>query len=130
MLNIKPEFKSAEAAEGGFTVEIFSPAGGALGLKINVLGADSHTYKKAERTMIQRRITKKVKKVNLEEMEKEAISLLAKCTTGWSGTECLTADGSPIPFEVEFVQALYTDCPWVKEQVEEAMGDRANFLSN
>lgn len=52
--------------------------------------------------------------------------LLAKITTGWDNLS-FGDDEKPYEYSYENAVALYTDYPFVREQVNEFAGERANF---
>lgn len=64
-------------------------------------------------------------KISPEELEAEAIDLLAALTTNWS---LINMDGTPLkePFSPESARELYKEA-WLREQVDDFVSDRANF---
>lgn len=95
---------------------------------IMLVGADSDTYIKAQRKMLNERMNRN-KKPDADVMFQQGIDLLVNCTVGWSG---ITTDNGKkdLPFTPDAARALYTNksLPWVKEQVDEFVGNRGNFL--
>jgi hypothetical protein len=63
--------------------------------------------------------------VPVEEIESDGLELLAACTKSWSG---VVIEGKQVAFSHEAAADLYTRFPWIKEQVDTAIGDRANFI--
>ena len=63
--------------------------------------------------------------VPIEEIEQDGIDLLAACTTGWIG---IIIEDKEIPFSTDNAVMVYERFPWIKEQVDTAIGDRANFI--
>lgn len=98
---------------------------------ITVYGRDSKIYKDTIRTQVNRR-TRQIGRristfsVSAEEMEEEALTLLVKCTKGWRG---VILDGQEFPFSPANARTLYERVPVIREQVDEAIGDRNLFLS-
>ena len=130
------EMDTVEGSNKGFDVELFHPKTKEdLGIIIHILGRDSDKFLEVSRAQQKRRLNKMSKfggarspgrVVTPEEVEKDSIELLAECTTGWSDT--LMVDGAKLPFSVENAKAVYRRFPWIREQVDEAMDDRANFI--
>jgi len=115
-------------ANEGTTVDIVHPVtGDPLGIKVQVVGQDSDLYRKAQRKILNKRLNDKKFKTRAEELENEAIDLLAGCTVGWEGIQEGETD---IPFSVDAAKRVYREYPWMKEQVDMAIGDRGNFLGN
>ena len=115
------------AANQGAEVEIMHPVSGvSLGITIRVAGTDSVTHRNAQREITNRRLRNKQKNtITVEAIEEEALSVLAKCTLGWSGLE---DGGKPLEFNEANARMIYEKYPFVKEQVETFMLERGNFL--
>ena len=117
-------------ANAGARCDLVHPTTGApTGAWLQLLGADSDAYRERQRALQRKRMASVAKKWRLvltpEEGEAEALDLLVAVTTGWGG---LTAGGQPLAFSAEAARALYTRRRWIREQAEEFIGDRANFL--
>lgn len=120
-------------ANKGFDVKIYHPGTLAdLGITITVLGKDSDEFLKVSRKQQKKRIDRLQKGgfrgisgLSAEETEKDGIELLASCTMGWIG---VVLEGEDLPFSHENAVEVYTRFPWIKEQVDTAIGDRSNFL--
>jgi hypothetical protein len=117
-------------ANQGTTVELYHPSSGKdLGILINILGKDSDKFRQIQ-TEQSRRRTAKLQKTGFRagltssDFDSDAIELLASCTTGW---ENMVIDKKDVPFTRENAVAIYTQYPWIKEQVDSAVGDRALF---
>ena len=121
-----------KGAEAGFEVQLTHPKTGAeLPIWITVLGVDSDTYRSTLMAQQRRRMEKlrRGKRMNVtpEELEDEALDLLVTITAAWRADVDL--DGKPFPsFSTTAAKALYARFPWIREQVDAAMADRANFL--
>lgn len=118
-------------AERGFDVHLKSPATGAdLGIIITVRGADSAAYQDKASQQAQARLERNLRRGKLgasspDEMRQEALELLAAMTTGWHGLE---EDGAAVPFSEAAALRIYDHYPWLREQIDAAIHDRANFL--
>ncbi len=123
---------SVEAANNGVEVELYSPRDGSdLGIKIFVLGRDSDKFRDKTNAQNRARVQKMQKggfrpgNAPVDSVEKDGIELLAACTTGW---ENMLVEGTVVPFSEKEAIRIYTRFPWIKEQVDAAIGDRALFM--
>lgn len=60
-----------------------------------------------------------------EDYEADSIDLLVACTIDFSG---IVLDGASLPFNKENAKTIYARFPWIRKQVDEAMGAVENFL--
>ncbi len=123
---------SIEAANKGAPVELYSPITGKdLNIRVFLVGRDSDTFKEASTEQNRRRIQKMSKggfrpgNAPIDDSDKEGIALLAACTTGW---ENMLLEGKQVPFSRKAAIDIYTRFPWIKEQIDNAVGDRALFM--
>lgn len=156
MKKVKPiDLASIDTVAGsnaGFDVQLYNPGTNVdLGITIRVLGKDSDEFQKVSRTQSRKRTAKMTKggfrnvasMASIEEIEQDGLELLAACTIGWhridtddtgkvSGAvkDTLLIDGNEIPFSVANALMVYERFPWIKEQVDIAIGDRANFIKS
>jgi hypothetical protein len=122
-------------ANAGAEVNIYHPGTRAdLGISIRVVGQDSTQFRKISAEQNRRRIARATKggsfKLNVftpEEIESDKCKLLAACTLGWKG---VVEGGKEIPFSVSAAEDLYERFSWIREQVDEAIGDRALFTKS
>lgn len=140
---------TVKGSNDGFDVRIYHPGTNEdLDIVIFVLGKDSDEFQKVTRSQSKRRMAKIQKggfrspNIPVEEVEQNGIELLAACTTGWKtlAAKCgkgetpepekktILLDGSELEFSVDAAVSLYERFPWIKEQVDIAIGDRANFI--
>jgi hypothetical protein len=98
-----------------------------LDATINVFGKDSSVFQNAIKQRAKAQIARKSKDIDLDANDKDSIELLADCTQGWSGI----AEGSKeLVFSRDAAITLYTKYKWIREQIDIAIGDRANFFIN
>ena len=124
---------TVKGSNEGFDVRIFHPGTNEdLDLIINVLGKDSDAFQKVSRAQNKKRMAKMQKggfrntaPIPIEEIEQDGIDLLAACTTGWAG---VIIEGEEIQFSIDNAVMVYERFPWIKEQIDTAIGDRANFI--
>lgn len=96
-----------------------------------IYSTDSPAANVLQRENLDRRIRKRQDRPSTAaEMERDRIEVLAALTTGW---RLVHLDGKPlnIPFDKDAARELYalSTCTWLREQVENAIGDRSNFFS-
>lgn len=109
-------------------INILSEAGEPTDVRIQVYSPDSEQYRKAA-NRVRNNTMKFIRKNNgttAERIEADMVEILANVTVGWSG---LTENGQPWPFSIENARRLYTDFPFIREQVDEFVGDRKNFIN-
>jgi hypothetical protein len=94
-------------------------------MTISVSGHDSATFKNAIKERAKAQMSRKSADVDFIANDKEAVELLAKCTTGWTG---ITEGGKELPFSTANAIYIYTKYNWIREQIDNAIGDRANFF--
>lgn len=96
-------------------------------MTITLVGTDSVEFKSIVRDRLRKQPASKAKQVDLEEAEQRGIELLAKITQGWSGIQF---EGKPLAFSYENAVKLYSELPWLKEQVDKFVADRSNFIKS
>lgn len=106
----------AEGAE----CEILDGEGKKTGLFITVMGVDSQVFrdhaKKQQKAYIEALRSKKEKDFDDEDM---SIDGMVAATISWRGTD--------EEFSPELCRELYTKAPYVKDQVDRFIAERANF---
>lgn len=125
------------ACDKGFDLELRHPkTGEGLGCGVRIVGKDSEVFREHNRALINARIranamrqrrNKDPEVITVDRMEADAINLLAACTMGFWGGVML--DGVPLEFSEENARKFYARFPWVREQVDEAIGDLENFMT-
>lgn len=97
--------------------------------EIMLLGMDSKIAKQqiAKNTNARLAMGNRLK-LKSEDLEAEAIELLVALTTGWP--EDVVFDGEPFPYSPVNARMLYKTYPWAKEQADQFIADRANYLGN
>lgn len=128
-----PQFDTAAIADEGAVMTLYREDNGAVALDkdgkpitITLLGSDSAVYRKAQNKNLNRRLAKRNVKLSAEELQAESIETLAACTVAWSGF--FDKAGQPIACNAEAARALYTRFSAIREQADNFVNDRANFL--
>lgn len=92
-------------------------------------GPDSTAQKEVKRKFQNKAIKDGVKRKSLnistEQIEAQAIALDVAATAGWKN---ISIEGEEFEYSPENAKILYRDYPWIREQVEEFIADRSNFL--
>lgn len=130
-------FDTVAASNKGAEIELKHPVTmEPLGAFVTVLGKDSDIFRQAFRRKVNAKLArdamakkrgKDVEPPTVEDSEADGLDLLVACTTGWRG---LTDGGEPLEYSPEAARNLYTRAPWIRLQVDEAIGDLANFMKS
>lgn len=132
---------TSAASEKGARIEIVHPLSKEpLGIFITVLGKHSSTF----RELVRDRINKRVKEESMasrrgkhlaprtaEEIERDALEMLVACTITWDsgeGKNYITFEGQQLEFNAGNALTVYSKLIWLREQVDEAIGDLENFI--
>lgn len=132
------ELSTKTTAEQGAEITICHPKTNLpLDITITVCGSDSETFRKISRKQLNRRLEQSNKargrqvQMTAEELEAEALDVLVACTKSWatgSRPEIELEPGEWLPCTPENVRKVYEELPWLREQIDQAIGDRSNFL--
>ena len=153
--DVKPEIDlesldTAVAGDKGARVAIVHPVTkDPIGIFITVLGKHSSTFRELVRERINKRVRtealaarrgKPLDPRTAEEIEREALEMLVACTVGWE-TEIYNENGDVVEvkptillgsqhvtFNIPNALNLYTRILWMREQVDDAIGDLENFI--
>jgi len=105
--------------------------GGKDPVTITLAGRDSEIYRRVSRDLVNKRVeaaraagAADVQQSD-EDLENEALDLLSALTVNWNG---ITANKEPYPFSNENARKLYERLPWLREEVDRFVGNRANFM--
>lgn len=146
------DLSTKAACDRGFELELKHPATDEpLGVFIGLLGKHSARFQELARKRANARIRqsfqmqrkgKDIEVPTLEQNEREEIDLFAACTTHWR-TRTTKADpakgieekseptilhgGKALQFSEANAKFLYAE-PWIREQVDEGIGDLGNFM--
>lgn len=100
--------------------------------RIKMAGRDSAVWKEAEKQFVQRQLDKaqagNSAKVTVESVQHNALAVLASATLEW---ENIPYNGNILRLDTDKhnARALYAAVAWIKEQVDEFAGNRANYLT-
>lgn len=136
MFNIAEQKKIASREDEGTVVHLFDlndapmfyvdpkhPELGQRPITITVAGVHSEKYRKIEAQYRQKKL--KSSRLTTEALHQEQISKIASCTLDWEGFG--DAHGFT-PCSYAAAKALYEECSWVLDQINEAMNDHTRFF--
>ena len=119
-------------ADDGAVLNIVHPESEEVikGMTITLLGQDSKVYRKLQMGKQQAALNrmakgKKALDLDAEKLSEDSIDDLVKLTTEWSG---FMLDGKKLDCTPANVRTVYAEWAWIKEQVQEFVGNRANFF--
>lgn len=100
---------------------------------IRLLGADSDVYQRTRNRTQDKRLKQSLQRGRLtnltsDMLAEDSLDLLVACTVGWSSNWVF--HGETPECEPATIRRVYTEMPWLREQVSEFIEDRANFLGN
>lgn len=118
----------SQAQEDGQDVPILHPkTGDELGIVIRVAGPDSDRLRKARAAVVNERLSRKRVKLSAAEIEAEGLSLLAAAVISWTG---VVIDGKEIECTKSNAEAVLKRFPFIREQLDAVVGDRAGFMKS
>lgn len=140
------------ASDKGAEIELTHPTSNKpLGLFVTILGKDSQIFREYVRDKVNARLrdqasadrrNKPLPPKTAEQADAEAVEALTLCTLGWrsqvrgpggklvegSESPAWTIAGEELTFSVANAMRVYTDFLWIREQVDNAIGDLENFM--
>ena len=118
-------------AQDTATVTILHPGtGDPTSIKITVASMDSEKYKQISMKVQNEQLKYAMKnrgKTTAERIASNSLEILVWVTVAWEG---LAEGDKPVPCTPENVRRVYTELPFIREQVDEFLGDRRNFIRN
>ena len=114
----------------GAWVDLLHPATGSkLPMKIKILGKDSDKFiqlsEEFRRSSLEDMKANKTTEQKIQSSKEYGDKLLISCTIAWEGIEL---DGKKLDCTPDNVKAVYQRFSWIKEQIDTAIADRANFI--
>jgi len=121
-----------ESADETAILELTDPSTGAPiqdskgeSIYIELYGYDSTVFRNAKNRIMNKRIGKKKIVDTAEATESDNAELLAACTVSWAG---IAKGGELLECTPANVKMVYLNVNWIKEQVDDFVGDRGNFF--
>jgi len=120
-----------KASNEGAWITLKHPATGEdLSGKIKIVGKDSTKFtqlsEEFKRKTLEDMKSSKTMAQRLENAQEQSDSILVACTLDWEG---MMLDGKDLEFTESNVKMVYNRFNWIKEQIDVAIADRANFLT-
>ncbi len=121
------DFNSVKGSNEGAVLYIEHPVtGDKTDAWIKMAGPDSKLAKQ-RRTHIQRvlRGKRNISDLDIDVLEKEVLETRVALTLDWGNLEL----DKTLDFTEENVRKVYSEYPWIAEQVDAFQGDRSNFFT-
>lgn len=99
-------------------------------MRIRLASPDSEAFRRVDRRIKNRNMQAARKSkggLTIENLDASGLELLTGVTLGW---ENVTLRGEPWLFSAENARKLYEDFPFIREQVDEFLAERAHFFSS
>lgn len=93
---------------------------------IEVYGSDSKRYRKIQADIARDRNNKRNQKLSPEQIDELVTDQLASCIAAWN----IEYDSEKPLYSKDKAIEVLTEVRWIREQVAEAINDRASFLQN
>lgn len=95
-------------------------------VEIDLYGQDSNIYRQAQRSLLDRRLSKSSRTVTAEEIEHDTVEICVACTKDIRG---LNLAGNPIGMDKKSLRALYSNSrlTWLRDQVDNFIRARGNY---
>ena len=110
------ELYTADLHEAGAEMQVKDENGELLDCFLLVVGIDSKLWRKTFNDGKRQLLS--------GEGENVEANVMAEATIGWRGFE---SDGVELDFSKESILALYVNAPYIAEQVDKFIANRANF---
>ena len=112
------------------TFQMLPISGEFTGIKITVASPDSAKYRQISMKIQNEQLAYAMKnrgKSSAERLANNALEVLVGATVGWEG---ITEGGKDLPCTPENVRKVYEEVSFIKDQVDEFLGDARNFFKN
>lgn len=131
------DLESIGAPKDTATITLFHPVSGdelrdgeGSPMYVEVYGQDSDVFRKIDRAIANRNIQKARKSRNssltADQMESQRLERIVKCVRSWN----LVIGGQSPECDESTVREVMEKYDWLRDQAEEGIYDRANFLSS
>lgn len=95
------------------------------GVTITAYGKDSDKFEKLQNRALKRRLKKRNAIPDPEEIAQANLETLAGCIVSWTN---IYLKNEPLDFSPQNALRLLSEVKWIKEQLDEFIGDRSDFL--
>lgn len=102
-------------------------------VKFKLVSIDDPRYVKVQRRIMDERLLRSQakrnkKNLNAEDMANDGVRLVASAIVGW--TENLVLKGVPFRYSPENAILICERLPWIRDQIDEVINDRARFFKS
>lgn len=99
-------------------------------MTVVIVGTQTSTYKNARDKIVRaakgKANNKDIKNLSLSEMEDKAIDMLVPCILEFKNLHVEYEDGKFL--DSKDIKSVLVNAFWIKEQIDEAIADRENFI--
>lgn len=113
-------------------IDILHPfSGEKLGVSVSLMSYDDPRMKRVRRSITNRRLhlDARGKHFKAEEIEENNHDLCFNAMTGWNWEGDATFNGKKPEFNKPNVIAVFTELPWFRDQIDEAIADEKAFFT-
>lgn len=113
------------------TIDILHPATGApTGLKITLLPRTDEKVERAQRAILNRRLSSRKANVTAEQVEAEGIELLIAGIEDWEWGGDAKFEGDKPEFTPEIARKVLNTAKWIKAQIDREAGYEEAFFTS
>lgn len=121
------ELYTAEAHEKGAEMRVLDQHGKKTDLYITFVGVDSKAWRDISKQKMRVMISQLSGKDKGELEEISQASIYASAATGWRG---FMSGGKKLKFSEETALTLFSQAPYIADQAEKFISQRANFIQS
>ena len=112
-------------------VEINHPGTGEpIGLTVTLRPESDPEVEAVRRKWLNEKLQRRSGRMTAERLEEVQITLITAAVTGWDWAGDLTFKDEKPEFTPANLRKVLRELPWVKAQLDEALGDEAAFFQN
>lgn len=110
-------------------VEINHPGTGEpIGLRVTLRPESDPAVEAVRRKWLNEKLQRRSGRMTAERLEELQLALISAAATGWEWDGELTFNGDKPEFNPANLRKVLRALPWVKSQLDEALGDEAAFF--
>ena len=99
-----------------------------LGMFFSLRSPHSDEVRKAERSWLNKRLAKRKQNLTAESLEAAAEAKIESAVSGWRFESEVTIDGEQPEFSPSALRALIRDHVWIRQFLDEELGDFGSFF--
>lgn len=101
-----------------------------IGLTITLRPQDSAEVKSVTRKQLNENLRLRGKMPSAEKIEQNRLDLLAAAVESWEWSDGVTWGGAALECSQQNVRRVLSEAPWLKSQIDDALGDEAAFFAS